>query len=51
MKKSHIWYEIEYVDAKCPYCSRMIESERARWEGDIVYCPYCEKDFELGKRK
>lgn len=51
MKKSHQWDNIEFVNARCPYCGKDIESYEAQSEGDFVWCTYCRQDFELGKQK
>jgi len=55
MKKSHKWTEEHTLIALCPHCK-----QEAAYEplyayggngGDVIYCHFCNEQFELGKQK
>lgn len=52
--------EPSYIHVECPYCyceidinygefsSSMYSSYWGDWEGELITCEYCDKDFEIG---
>ncbi len=52
MKKSHLWDTFEILQATCPYCRKEIKNSYGCFdEGSSVNCPFCKREFELGKQK
>ena len=44
------WFEVDFIEATCPYCNNESKYYDGNAEGGIIKCSKCKKKFKLGEQ-